>query len=181
MTRRISALAAVVACAGVCAGPAAASTASPATKLCGKVSASSVSSIIGYTVPTAVGTTVSEPASKKNDDIAFSALNCAFGAETSIADIKKSVSVSVETLSRSLTPAELEKLVQKLHTIPGVKIKIVPYPSLGNEAYLTTFSEGGITIASLAVGSGTKVFGATVQSASLTSKLPSLVKLAQQL
>ncbi len=183
MTRRISALAAAVACASVCAVPAAASTApaSTATQLCAKVSASSVSSIIGYKVPAAVGETINEKGTKANDDIAFSALYCSFGAETSIASLKKSVSLSTETLSRSLTPGELKKLVAKEHQAIGGNLKIVSYPSLGGEAYLTTFSEAGLTISSLAVESGTKLFGATVQASSLTSKLPSLVKLAEKL
>jgi hypothetical protein len=183
MTRRISALAGAVACAVVYAAPAAASTAhaSKATQRCAKVSASSVSSIIGYKGPAAVGETINEKGTKANDDIAFSVLNCSFGAVTSIADLKKSVSVSTETLSHSVTPAELKKLVAKAHKAIGGNVKIVPYPSLGNEAYLTTYSEDGLTIASLAVGSGTKVFGATVQTSALTSKLASLIKLAEKL
>jgi hypothetical protein len=183
MTRRISALAAVIACAGLYAGPAAASTAKPsqATKLCAKVSAASVSSIIGYQVPAAVGTTLNEPASKKNDEIAFSVVNCVFGSDTSIASIKKSVNVSFETLSRSLTPAELKKLVQKENSLTGVDLKIVPYPGLGSEAYLTTFSEAGLSVESLAVGSGKEVFGATVDTSTPTSKLVSLEKLAEKL
>lgn len=184
MIGRISALAAAVACAGVvCAGPAAAKTTAPskATELCGKVSASSVSSIIGYKVPAAVGLTISKKATKENDDIAFSALDCTFGAETSIAAIKKSVGVSIETLSRSLTSAELKQLLKNDNRTVGLKLKIVADPSLGNEAYLMTFSEAGLTVESLVTASGTKVFGATVESGSLASKLPSLVKLAEKL
>jgi len=188
MTRRISALAAVVACAsvccaGVCAGPAGASTAhsSKATQLCGNVSASSVSSIIGYKVPAGVGTTVSHKATKQNDDVAFSVLNCTFGSDTSIASIKKSVSVSIETLSRSLSSTELEQLVKKEQDIPGLHFKIVRYPSLGSEAYLTTFSEQGLNVESIAMESGTKVFGGTVDTSTPISKVVSLVKLAQKL
>jgi hypothetical protein len=183
MTRRISALAAVVACAGICAGPAAASTAnvSKATKLCGKVSASAVSSIIGYQVPTGSGLVINEKATKENDDIAFSALNCTFGLEKSLASIKKSVSLSVDTLSRSLTAAELKKLVEKEHSITGLKLKIVAYPSLGSEAYLTTFSDSGLSFESLATESGPTLYAATVESNISVSKLASLVKLAEKL
>jgi len=182
MTRKISALFAAVACAGVCAGPAAAGTApSKATELCGKVSASAVSSIVGYTVPAAVGETVSLKPTKKNDDIGASALGCTFGSETSLASIKKSVSLVVDTLSRVPSAAEFKKLVEEEHTIPGLKAKIVAYPSLGSEAFLFSFSEAGITTKTLTVGSGTKLFGATVENNLSTSKLASLVKLAQNL
>ena len=182
MTRRIAALAAVVAGVSVCAGPAAASTApSKATQLCSKVSASSVSSIIGRTVPAAAGTILNEKASKENDDIAFSVLNCAYGSETSIAAIKKTVDVSLETLSRSLTAADFKKLVDQEHALSGVGVKVVPYPSLGSEAYLVTVKEAGLDLESLAVESGTKVYGATAESGLSTSKLASLVKLAAKL
>jgi hypothetical protein len=183
MTRRISALAALVACVGVCAGPAAASTAnsSKATKLCGKVSAAAVSSIIGYQVPTGSGLFLNEKASKENDYIAFSALDCTFGLEKSVASIKKSVGLSVETLSRSLTAAELKKLVEREDSITGLKLKIVAYPSLGSEAYLTTFSEAGLTVENLATESGQHLFAATVESSTSASKLASLVKLAETL
>jgi len=183
MTRRIAALAAVVACAGVCAGPAAASTAnsSKATQLCSKVSASTVSSIIGRTVPAATGTVLNEKASKENDDIAFSVLNCAYGSDTTIAAIKKTVDVSLETLSRSLTAADFKKLVDQEHALSGVGVKVVPYPSLGSEAFLVTVSEAGLKLESLAVESGTKVWGATAEGGLSTSKLASLVKLAAKL
>lgn len=187
MTRRISALAAVVACAGVCcagvcAGPAGASTAhsSKATQLCGNVSASSVSSIIGYKVPAGVGTTVSHKATKQNDDVAFSVLNCTFGSDTSIASIKKSVSVSIETLSRSLSSTELEQLVKGAgHTGAALQDRSVPQPRkrgvpddvLGARAQRREHRHGV----------GNKVFGGTVDTSTPISKVVSLVKLAQKL
>ena len=125
--------------------------------------------------------TLSHKATKANDNIAFSVLNCTFGSGTSIAALKKSVSVSIETLSRSLSASELGALVKKEQDIPGLHFKIVPYPGLGSEAYLTTFSEAGLNVESIATESGTKVFGATVDTSTPLSKVASLVKLAQKL
>jgi hypothetical protein len=181
MKRRISALAAAVVCAGACAGAATARTAntSAATKQCGKVSTSSVAAIVGHSVPAPVGQIISEKATKKNFDVAFQTLDCTFGTETSLAGIKKAVSVSIETLSRPLTSAELKKLVSEQQKTPG--LKITPFPSLGGSAFYMTASAGGIKIESLVTGSGTKLYGATVETNLSTSKLESLLKLAQQL
>jgi hypothetical protein len=183
MTRRISALAAAVACAGVCAGPAAASTAnsSKATQLCAKVSASAVSSIVGYTVPAAVGISLNAPATKTNDYISGSTIDCSFGAEKSLADLKKLVSLDFETVSKPVTTAELKKLLAKTQTTAGLKVKIVPFSALGGESFYMTFSEAGISINSLFTANGTKLYGATVESKLSSSKLESLVKLAEKL
>jgi hypothetical protein len=182
MKRNISALAAVVVCAGTCAAAATARTAhtSAATQECSKVSASSVSAIVGYKVPAATGMADKEKASKQNFGIAFQTVDCTFGAETSLAAIKKSVSLSIETLSRSLTASELKKLVsvQEQH-VTG--LKIVPYPGLGGASFYMTASTGGIHIESLATGSGTKLYSATVENNLSKSKLVSLIKLAQNL
>lgn len=181
MKRSISALAAVVTCVGVFAGAAAARTAntSAATSACAKVSPSSVSAIVGHSVPAATGQIIKEKASKKNFHISYQILLCTFGAEKSLADLKKSVSISYETLSRSLTSTELKKLVALQHKTPGLKIEA--YPSLGGSAYYMSASDGGFQIESLITGSGTKLYGATVDSALSKSKLASLLKLAQQL
>jgi hypothetical protein len=182
MKRSISAFAAAVACVGACAGTAAARTAdsSAATQTCGKVSAASVSAIVGYKVPSGIGETLSEKATKKNDDIAYQLLSCSFGSETSLAGLKKSVAVSIETLSRSLTSAELKKLVSLQHET-GLNLKIEPYSGLGAAAYYMAFSDGGFRVQSIVTASGTKLYGATVQSNISTSKLASLVKLAEKL
>jgi hypothetical protein len=181
MKRNISALVAVIACAGACAGAATARTAdtSAATKECSKVSPSSVAAIVGHSVPAAVGEIVSEKATKKNFNVSFQTLDCTYGVETSLSGLKKAVSISIETLSRSLTSAELKKLVSSQQKTPG--LKITPYPGLGGSAYYMTASAGGIRIESLVTGSGTKLYGATVQTNLSKSKLESLLKLAQQL
>jgi hypothetical protein len=182
MKRSISALAAVVVCAGACAGAATARTAntSAATQECSKVSASSVSAIVGYKVPAATGMAFKEKASKSNFGIAFQTVDCTFGVETSLAGLKKAVSVSIETLSRPLTSSELKKLVTKQEQ-KATGLKIESYPGLGGTSFYMTASAGGIHIQSIATGSGTKLYGATVESNLSKSKLASLVKLAQNL
>jgi hypothetical protein len=182
MKRSISALAAALACAGACAGAANARTAhtSAANQECSKVSASSVSAIVGYKVPAATGTIIKEKASKKNFNIAFQTLDCTFGLDTSLAAIKKSVSVSFETLSRSLTASELKKLVTN-QELKAAGLKVVSYPGLGGTSFYMTASAAGIHIQSIATGSGTKLYGATVETNLSKSKLASLVKLAQNL
>jgi hypothetical protein len=184
MTRTISALTAAVTCVGVCAGPAAASTAntSKATQVCGKVSASSVSSIVGYSVPAGVGISLRAPATKENDYISGTTIDCTFGASKSLATIKKSVNLDIETVSKSVNASELKKLVDKQQSTTGLKVKIVPYPGLGSESFLMSFSEGGITAETLVTAeSGTHLVGATVESKLSVSKLASLVKLAEKL
>jgi hypothetical protein len=182
MKRRISALAAVVVCAGACAGAATARTAntSAATQQCSKISASSVSAIVGYKVPAATGLIDKEKATKQNFGIAFQTLDCTFGAEKSLASLKKSVSLSIETLSRSLTASELKKLVSEQEQ-KATGLKISPYPGLGGVSFYMTASAAGLHIESIATGSGTKLYGATVDSNLAKSKLASLVKLAQNL
>jgi hypothetical protein len=182
MKRSISALAAAVVCAGACAGAATARTAntSAATQECSKVSASSVSAIVGYKLPAATGEIITEKATKKNFGIAFQTLDCTFGVETSLAGLKKAVSVSIETLSRSLTSSELKKLVTS-QLLKAAGLKVVPYSGLGGTSFYMTASAGGIHIESIATGTGTKLYGATVESNLSKSKLASLVKLAQNL
>jgi hypothetical protein len=184
MKRIISALAASLVCAGACAAAATARTAnsSAATKQCSKVSAGSVSSVVGHQLPTGVGMIINEKATKKNFNVAYQTLSCTYGLETSLAALKKSVIISEETLSRSLSSKELKKLLQIQQKTTGTKIKIVPYSGLGGTAYYMSFSDANIDVQSIITASGTKFYGATVDSSTVTkSQLASLVKLAQKL
>jgi hypothetical protein len=182
MKRSISALAAVLVCAGTCAGAATARTAhsSAATQECSKVSPSSVSAIVGYKVPAATGLALNEKATKKSFGISFQTLDCTFGAETSLAALKKSVSIAIETLSRPLTTSELKKLVTN-QEIKAAGLKVASYPGLGGTSFYMTASAAGIHIESITTGSGTKLYAASVESNLSKSKLASLVKLAQSL
>ncbi len=183
MKRSIWAFAAAVACAGACAGTATARTANTvaATKACDKVSASSVSAIVGHTVPAPVGIIISEKAMKKNDDIAFQTLDCTYGAEKSLADLKNVVSLDYQTYSRALTSAELKKFVAQTQKTPGLGLKITPYSGLGGTSFYMTASADNFHIESLITASGTKAYGATVETTTSQSKLVSLVKLAENL
>jgi hypothetical protein len=183
MKRSISMLVAAVVCAGIFAGAAVARTAeSSATQLCGKVSASSVSSVIGYTVPAAIGTTLTAKASKENDGISGSTLSCSFGSAKSMAQLKKTVELSYETVSKSLSAAEVKVLVNRTASLTGgLHVKISSYSGLSGESYLMSFSESGITVESLVSANGTKLYGATVYGNLAASKLANLVKLAEKL
>jgi hypothetical protein len=183
MKRSISTLVAAVVCAGIFAGAAVARTAeSSATQLCSKVSASSVSSVIGYKVPAAAGTTLAAKATKTNDFISGSTLICSFGSDTSMAALKKTVELSYETVSKTLSAAELKVLFAKTSTLAkGLKVKFSAYPALGGESFLMSFSEAGISVESLVAANGTKLYSATVYGDLATSKLANLVKLAEKL
>jgi hypothetical protein len=173
---------AAVACVGVCAGPAVARTAeSSATQQCSKVSASSVSSVVGYSVPAATGLTLTAKPTKENDDISGTTLDCDYGKFTSIASIKKSVNITFETISKSVNTAEVKVLAEKTASDTNGHLKIAAYPALGNEAFLMTFSISGITAESLVTANGTKLYGATLYGNVASSKLASLVKLAEKL
>jgi hypothetical protein len=183
MKRNIWALAAALACAGACAGTATARKANftePATEKCAAVSRGSVSGVVGYLVPAPVGMALAEQATKKNYNVASTTVSCTFGSGTSIASLKKAVIISEETLSRSLSAAEMQKLLA-LQQKSAEKIKVVPYSGLGGTAYYMTFSDATIHVESIFTASGKKLYGATVDSNLSKSKLANLVKLAEKL
>jgi hypothetical protein len=184
MNRNLAAFVAVIGCTGVLVGPALARTpeTSAATQTCAKVSASSVSSVMGYKVPAATGLTLSAKATKTNDYISGNTLSCAFGTETSMTALKKTVTLSFESLSKSVTAAEVKVLVDKTSAIAkGLKVKFSAYPALGGESFLMTFSESGFSVESLVTANGSKLYSATVYGSLATSKLASLVKLSEKL
>ncbi len=183
MKRNILALAAALACAGACAGTATARKANftePPNEKCAVVSRGSVSSVVGYLLPAPVGMVLAEPATKKNYNVAATTLTCTFGLGTSVASLKKAVTISKETLSRSLSAAEIQKLLA-LQQKSAEKIKVVPYSGLGEKAYYMTFSDATIHVESIFTASGRKLYGATVDSNLSKSKLANLVKLAEKL
>jgi hypothetical protein len=183
MKRNISALAAALACAVACAGTATARTANftePPNEKCAAVDAGSVSAVVGYSVPAPVGMYLHEPATNKNYNVSSVTLSCTFGLETSVASQKKAVIISEETLSRSLSTAEMQKLLA-LQQKSAEKIKVVPYAALGGRAYYMTFSDATIHVESIVTASGKKLYGAAVDRNLSKSKLANLVKLAEKL
>ena len=174
-----------IAAAGLLAVPSAAQAAARAelgSSICSSVSASSVSAIVGYRLPAATFSTVNLKATKTNDEISAVASSCTYGAETSMAALPKTVVLSLEVTSRSLTTAELKKTVAQAQSIKGLKMTITPYSGLGMPALYFTFSEAGITAQGISALNGTKEYGANVFTKTASkSEIAALVKLAEKL
>ncbi len=79
----------------------AASRAPHASSVCAKVSAASVSAIVGYKVPAATEYTIPVKPSKADYEVTGSDVICTYGAETSMATIVKAISLSFENISTS--------------------------------------------------------------------------------
>jgi hypothetical protein len=145
------------------------------SSICGKVSAASVSSIIGYKVPAGVPYTRSIKPTKANYEISGKETICTYGAETSMATILKAVTLSFETLSKPLTPSEMQQSI--------AKFKFSTYSGLGVPAFYFSLTESGITGQGITgVLGGTNYFGASVESKKVSkSSLAALAKLAEKL
>jgi hypothetical protein len=156
----------------------------PAARLssfCSKVSASAVSAIVGYKVPAGVFGTFKIKPAKENYETSGTDTTCTYGAETSMATIVKSVTLSFETVSKALTPAEMQQSLAKASAI--TKFKFSTYSGLGVPAFYFSVSEAGITGQGISAEvTGTTYIGATVESKSFSkSTIASLVKLAEKL
>ena len=151
------------------------------SSICGKVSAASVSSIIGYKVPAGVPYTRSIKPTKENYEISGKETICTYGAETSMATILKAVTLSFETLSKPLTPSEMQQSIAKASTL--AKFKFSTYSGLGVPAFYFSLTESGITGQGITgVLGGTNYFGASVESKKVSkSSLAALAKLAEKL
>lgn len=157
------------------------SSAALVSSICGKVSAASVSSIIGYKVPAATSYTRSIKPTKENFEISGTETICTYGAETSMATILKAVSLSYETISKSITPAEMQQSLAKASTL--AKFKFSAYSGLGVPGFYFSLTESGITGQGITgVVGGTTYFGASVESKNVSkSSLAALAKLAEKL
>jgi hypothetical protein len=151
----------------------------PSPLYCSKVSAVSVSAIMGYRLPAGSPFTDHLKATKKNDGISAVVSSCTFGAETSLASLAKDVILSFEVTSRPITGAELKKAFSQAETL---KFKFTPYSGLGMTAFYYTFREGGITVQGMAGMDGTKIYSAGIYiKTPARSKLAALVRLAEEL
>jgi hypothetical protein len=151
------------------------------SSICNKVSAASVSSIIGYKVPAGVAFTQSIKPTKENYEISGTETICTYGAETSMATIVKAVSLSFETISKPLTPSEMQQSLAKASKL--AKFKFSTYSGLGVPAFYFSLSESGITGQGItAVLGSTTYVGASVESKSVSkSTIAALAKLAEKL
>src|SRR5664280_2315615 len=151
------------------------------SSICGKVSAASVASIIGYKVPAGVPFTRSIKPTKENYEISGKETICTYGAQTGMATILKAVTLSFETLSKPLTPSEMQQSIAKASTL--AKFKFSTYSGLGVPAFYFSLTESGITGQGITgVLGGTTYFGASVESKKVSkSSLDALAKLAEKL
>jgi hypothetical protein len=151
------------------------------SSICGKVSAASISSIIGYKVPPGTADTISIKPTKANYEISGTETICTYGAGTSMATIVKDVSLSFETISKPLTTSEMQQSLVKASKI--AKFKFSAYSGLGVPAFYFSLTEAGITGQGItAVVSGTRYFGASVETKNVSkSELAALAKLAEKL
>jgi hypothetical protein len=171
---------------GICAGAASAQSAhvaAAAPSVCSHVGPSSISAIVGFSVPAARQSTVHVPATKSNYEISAVDTTCTYGAETSLADIKKTVLLETAVESKALTAAEIAASFKKSEAeAHAVQFKIVSYSGLGVTAFYATESISGIYAQIIAGESGTHSFSAAVYSKTLSeSKVAALAKLAEKL
>ncbi len=148
--------------------------------ICSKVSNSTVSAIVGYTVPAATAETRHLQPTAANFGISAVETTCTFGSQASLAALIKDVSLTFEVTSRALTAQEVKTQIAKA-TSATIKISVTPYPGLGVPALYFTVTGGGTSGAGIVGLSGTTYFGASSDAKLSKSKLASLAKLAQSL
>jgi hypothetical protein len=171
---------------GLSAGAASAQTAhvtAAAPSVCSHVSPASISAIVGFSVPAGKESTVHLPATKSNYEISSVDTTCTYGAETSIASIKKTVLLETAVESKPLTAAEIAASFKKAEKeAHAIKFKIVSYSGLGVTGFYATESISGIYAQIVAGESGTHSFSAAVYTTTLSeSKVAALAKLAEKL
>jgi hypothetical protein len=151
------------------------------SSICGKVSAASVSSIIGRKVPPGTPYTLRIKPTKENYGISGSETICTYGAETSMATMLKAVSLSFETISKPLTTSEMQQSIAKASKL--AKFKFSAYSGLGVPAFYFSLTESGITGQGITgVLNGKSYFGASVETKNVSmSKLAALARLAEKL
>jgi len=181
-SRRRALLLATVVALGLVAVPATAQASSRtkvAPSYCSRVSAASVSAIVGHSVPAGSPFTDRVKATKANHGISALVSSCTYGAVTSVAALAKDVILSLEVTSRPLTGADLQYALSQAEKL---KIKFTPYAGLGMTAFYYTFTEAGIITQGMVAISGTNNYSAGIYTKTpAMSELAALVKLAEKL
>jgi hypothetical protein len=151
------------------------------TSLCDKVSAASISAIIGYKVPAGTGTTFNIKPTKANYEISGTNIVCTYGTASSMSALLKDVSLSFEVISKPLTTAEMQNSIKE--AAKEAKFTFVPYSGQGVTGYYFKLTEAGITGQGITgVEDSTHFFGASVESKTVSkSSLGALAKLASKL
>ena len=151
------------------------------SSICDKVSAASVSSIVGFKVPAGTPNTYSIKPTKANYGISGTNITCTYGVGTTMAALVKVVILSYEVISKPLTTSEMQQSIKKASLT--AKFKFSAYSGLGVPAFYFSLTESGITGQGITgVVSGTHYFGASVETKNVSmSKLAALAKLAEKL
>jgi hypothetical protein len=151
--------------------------------ICKNVSAASVSAIVGFAVPAPVFSTYKEPATKKNFEISGVSGVCTYGKETSLAAMKKAVTLDVEITSKPFTAAEAKSEIESVDAASkSLHFKMTPYSGLGTPAYYFSVSDAGFYGQGISSISGTTFFGASVNTKSVSlANVAALAKLAEKL
>jgi len=175
----------IVGTAALFAAPAGTQAASRSTvvtsSVCSKVSPAAVSAIVGHSVPAATSFTQTLKATKQNFNISAVVTTCTFGAQTNVKALLKDVTLSLEITSKPLTAFQAQQEIAKASG-PTLKFKFTPYSGLGVPAYYFSMTAAGISAEGIEAVSGTKIFGASVETKTLSkSKLAALAKLAGSL
>lgn len=149
------------------------------TTICSHISASTVSAIVGWTVPAGTYSSITLPANAKDDEISSVEQSCLYGSYTNLSHL---VSLGIGTTSKPITPAVLQKLLQTTEAAAHVKLSFKPYSGLGIPAWYIKFSIGTDTIQEVAGAQGTHFFAGAGFSSTLTeAKVGALAKLSEQL
>jgi hypothetical protein len=148
---------------------------------CTKVSASSVSSIVGYTVPKGKFSILDLKATPANFETSSVDSTCVYGAEATTAELDKVVSLVSAVFSKPLTPAEIKASIKK--AAESVKLTFSSYAGLSDPAYYMSFSVSSFHLQEIVlVASSTHYYGAAVDTLSLSkAKLAALAQLAANL
>jgi hypothetical protein len=148
------------------------------TTICNKVSAASISSIVGYKVPPGVGSTLTIPASKSfNDSAIFTA--CYYGNNYGITPSARDVTLSSIVLSK---PVSLQKFVVQFG-LTDVN-KCTPYSGLGVPGiYCIDFYPSGLEQREVAGDLGGRLYFVAFVFTKVipVEKIGALAKLAQEL
>jgi hypothetical protein len=152
-----------------------------ASGVCSKISAASVSALVGYKVPAGIESTFNLKPTAANFHISGVNTVCTYGGSTTMAALLKDVSLSFETVSKPLTSAELQQSLAKAEV--GAKFKFVPYSGQGITGFYFSLTEAGITGQGISVEENSTHFsGASVESKTISkSTLVALAKLAEKI
>jgi hypothetical protein len=141
------------------------------------VSAATVTRIVGRGMPGPMVATRTD-VFDKGMDITATSLDCSYGPEDSLQQIMDDVDLVKETLSRSITPAQLLQAV-KGSAGKGETVTAIPYSGLGLPgAIVVTTSSVGVYHSVYGLSGGTKLYSAGGWTTTSLSRLEALAKQA---